>query len=601
MNVYDYNWFSPHSQERRIGSVIEVSPTEVRVNLTNAGKGSSASIYGTKLSSGEVNNYVFIDCGQYSVLGKIVNIRLENGERLSVDTVEESNIPNHPTGLIQILTSLDTHSGQPHKGIREYPRIGAQVYSAHPKLLAMLFEGTLNTSNDDILLEIGEVVSDASATIYTTPEKLFGRHCAILGSTGCGKSYTLANLILNVQEHGGKVLLLDATGEYADLPCDSYSIGDLDSSDKEKNLFFPSWEFTESDIRLLLRPSQQVQAVKLQEAVRSLQFYEDIHKDNKQDDGKYNLYFEKDSYKIVKKEDKVKEAYEEWLKENFNNFDTLPWDFNALANQITEECVYPTPYIKKDANGKNIDLTKNWGGKNETELSHCLSLIGRVRKIINNPRLKWFTTFGIDHNSETTNTVTNKIKEFIKEDRPNCIMRIDLSKVSFEENTREILVNAIGKNLLSLARNNEISHTRPLIVFVDEAHQFLNKHIGDDFNKVLLDSFGNIAKEGRKYGLNIVIATQRPSDIPEDVLSQLGTYIVHRLTNARDQEIVKRAMGELDRRSASFLPTLGVGEALLLGTDFLFPVTVKMKIPKIKPNSTGSLYSKVWRKSNKTS
>ena len=94
----------------------------------------------------------------------------------------------------------------------------------------------------------------------------------------------------------------------------------------------------------------------------------------------------------------------------------------------------------------------------------------------------------------------------------------------------------------------------------------------------------------------MVIATQRPRDIPEDVLSQIGSLIVHRLTNFHDQEVVKRAVGSMDQRSASFLPTLSQGEALLLGIDFPFPMTVKMKIPNIKPTSKSAEYSSAWKR-----
>jgi len=149
---------------------------------------------------------------------------------------------------------------------------------------------------------------------------------------------------------------------------------------------------------------------------------------------------------------------------------------------------------------------------------------------------------------------------------------------------------------MDLARNGSINHSDPMLVFIDEAHQFLNKTVGDEATSIKLESFGNIAKEGRKYGLNVVIATQRPRDIPEDVLSQVGSLIVHRLTNYHDQEVVKRAVGTMDQRSASFLPTLSQGEALLLGIDFPFPMTVKMKKPNIKPTSKSADYSAAWKR-----
>lgn len=84
---------------------------------------------------------------------------------------------------------------------------------------------------------------------------------------------------------------------------------------------------------------------------------------------------------------------------------------------------------------------------------------------------------------------------------------------------------------------------KPMVVALDEAHQFLSKTVGDDVNKVQLDAFGLIAKEGRKYGLTSLLATQRPRDIPEDVLSQVGMFVVHRLINERDQAVVVNASG----------------------------------------------------------
>ena len=90
------------------------------------------------------------------------------------------------------------------------------------------------------------------------------------------------------------------------------------------------------------------------------------------------------------------------------------------------------------------------------------------------------------------------------------------------------------------------------------------------------------------------MATQRARDIPEDVLSQIGTLIVHRLTNEKDQEIVKKAVGSIDNRSASFLPVLGQGEALLLGVAFPFPMKVKIKQPESPPKSRSASFSKAW-------
>ena len=110
-----------------------------------------------------------------------------------------------------------------------------------------------------------------------------------------------------------------------------------------------------------------------------------------------------------------------------------------------------------------------------------------------------------------------------------------------------------------------------------------------------LDAFEMIAKEGRKFGLNICLATQRPRDITEGVLSQMGTLVVHRLTNDRDREIVERACGEIDLSASSFLPNLRPGEAAIIGVDFPFPLAIQISSPTYRPRSDGPNYQKHWR------
>src|SRR6185503_5973027 len=123
-------------------------------------------------------------------------------------------------------------------------------------------------------------------------------------------------------------------------------------------------------------------------------------------------------------------------------------------------------------------------------------------------------------------SLVDEIDSFLS-DETLSVALVSFRDVRFEHNTREVLLNIIGRHLLGLARSGRFK-VRPLIVFLDEAHQFLGRIVGDEYGSVRLDSFGLIAKEGRKYGLTCVLATQRPRDIPQDVLSQLGTLLVHR-------------------------------------------------------------------------
>jgi hypothetical protein len=575
------DWFSPYDAQRRVGSLIEISATEAKINLTKAGTGEQVWLLGNKIPIGEVNEFIFIDCGQTAILGRVIKVWLENGERLSVDSLDDSYANNNPIGLVQLLVSIDVETGFNHRGIKQYPKLGAQIYAAHPQLVSLLAEGKINNQNDDIQLPVAEISGDSSVTIHLTPEKLFSRHCAVLGSTGGGKSYTIANLISNVYQHGGKVLLIDATGEYENLPCESYYVGEHPYATLQNKVTYPHWMFTDSDIRALLRPSAQSQAPKLEEAIRSLKVVTVATQCWQQQNHELSIT---QTYNLEKAE-KAKQPFETAVRNIQQNFSIIPWGFYALAEQIIAECVFPTGGTYQTPN------PSIWGKRADNDVGYCLSLISRIKAMQNNIHLKWM--LDCDSSLKTIPSIIDNLCQ-----PSNKIVRLDLSAVPFEANARELLVNAIGRKLLACARDNQISHENPLLVFIDESHQFLNKSIGDEISKMNLTAFGDIAKEGRKYGLNVVIATQRPRDIPEDVLSQIGTLIVHRLTNEKDQDIVKKAVSSIDNRSAAFLPVLGQGEALLLGIDFPFPMKVKMKTPDTKPSSRSASFSTVWKVSS---
>ena len=141
---------------------------------------------------------------------------------------------------------------------------------------------------------------------------------------------------------------------------------------------------------------------------------------------------------------------------------------------------------------------------------------------------------------------------------------------------------------------------RPTVVFLDEAHNFLNRHIHNEDAVARLDAFELIAKEGRKYGLNICLSTQRPRDITKGVLSQMGTLVVHRLTNDHDREVVERACGEINRSASSFLPNLEPSEAVIIGADFPIPLTIQITPPTAKPKPAGPNYQQHWQSAAKS-
>lgn len=255
------------------------------------------------------------------------------------------------------------------------------------------------------------------------------------------------------------------------------------------------------------------------------------------------------------------------LEDNLCSF-----DFKNLARQITAECIWDT----------NRNSALAWGDRNDTDVSNCVSLISRVNNIYSTS--EYNQIFGFNREMlKDSQDVLEVIKNFLE--GKESILRFDFSKVSFDYQVREILVNAIGNYLLKCARGGNFK-AQPIVVFMDEAHQFLNKNITDEyFTAKPLDAFEKISKEARKYGLFLCIATQMPRDIPLGTLSQMGAFIVHRLINEQDKKAVEAAASAANRNCLSYLPVLGEGEALIVGVDFPMPLTVKINQPKFKPNS----------------
>jgi len=555
-SLVDPDWY--------LGTVAVVTADTVNVNLPLA----SAIGERRRLARGAVGDFVFIDCEQVKVLGRIVEVKVSDAERLRLEPKLGEATETHPTGRIQLLASVEQGSDRLSRGIKSYPRVGDNVYLAPGAVLSALLSAS-TASADELAINMGRLDIADRVGLKISIERLVGRHCGILGATGGGKSWTVAALIERIKEVGGKAIVVDPTGEFGTLTSiDAHYAFDTEEEGTSQ-VHFPYQEMTEDDLFVLLRPSGQTQGPKLREAIRSLKLVTAtggvrpanvIYRDG-----------------VVEKRRQLRvpffaavAAHDQALNNQLCRF-----DLRHLPSQISEECVWST-----DRN----DQTR-WGDTENTQQSYCETLIARCRMLISAPELRClFGTAG--------RSLVDVMTEFFASDAQD-VMRISFRNVRFEHNTREVLLNIVGRYLLSVARAGQFK-AQPLVVFLDEAHQFLGRTIGDEYASARLDAFGLIAKEGRKYGLTCVLATQRPRDVPEDVLSQIGTFIVHRLTNDGDRHVVERACGDLDRNAAAFIPTLSPGEAIIIGPDLPAPLPLAIDRPKKAPSSHGPDFKMAW-------
>ncbi|KAF1695196.1 cell division protein FtsK [Pseudoxanthomonas jiangsuensis] len=559
--------------ELYIGQLCAISAQSASLSLTAAGRNSGSHYLGSRYGNGEVGEFVLIEGQTALILGRMIDARTPDLRHSdTVPRKEKSQFDG--IGSIQLLGTVAMDNLKISPGIAQFPRLGDRVYAAPHPFIASLPRLMDAEQSNDVFLRLGSINGDPEGNIEIKPEKLLGRHCAILGSTGGGKSWTTARIIEECIKFNSKIILLDATSEYRSIGGEYVAHLHLgsptDKAAKSLPCSLPPTSFIESDFIALFEPSGKVQGPKLRAAIRSLRLAALAPSIS------WNGFIRKiDQSKSSVLTEEARPGVSELLDDP-----SQPFDVSKLVAQIEQECVYPEGF----GVGKgNKDSTK-WGSESG-EFSYCLALVSRINGVLTSPAFECVFR-------STEKSLTAYIDAFMKSKKR--LLRICVGGVSFEYNAREIISNVIGRHLLRMARSGSFRQ-KPLIAVVDEAHNFLGRHIGNDDTIAKLDAFEIIAKEGRKYGLTICLSTQRPRDITEGVLSQMGTLVVHRLTNDRDRDVVERACGEIDRSASSFLPNLKPGEAAIIGADFPIPLTVQIEAPTVKPHSDGPNYQANWQ------
>jgi uncharacterized protein len=558
MNPFNHNYF--------LGYINEVTPQFVTVHFPSSNLLEKFSHKGVLYSGGNVGNFIVIEGEEFGFLARLIELELPDSERkeISEKAIQHDETTFHPSGKAELLLSFSVFEPEKtQKTVSKYPSIGAKVYSCSDEQIEIYVKefGKKFDETENVYADLGKLTSN-DANCKVSLNSIFGRHCAIEGTTGGGKSWTLAKLIGEVVTHtNNKVILIDATGEYSKLTSSSLILG--------VDAYFPFQNLSIPDLFFLLRPTGQSQRPILLEAIRSLKMVRLAKSQNTEI---------KDSTKP--KADKLKEKYHSFYQKNIKEIEdnTCNFDINFLIEQIKEECIYPSGYTDKQPD------PKKWGGYDPKTYDYQTSLIGRIADLINTEIFN--KLLGFNKAPDGCSSIVESINSFLTQNQnQNQFLRISFENIPSSFSVKEITANALASYLLNLARHNKF-RTEPLILFVDEAHQFLNKNIKDEFfESQTLDAFDLIAKECRKYGMFLCLATQMPRDIPIGTLSQMGTFIVHRLINELDKKAIESAASSANRSALSFLPILGEGEALLVGVDFPMPLLVKISEPDIKPES----------------
>lgn len=541
-----YQELQPFPQERAVGTVKQSRQSNM-----------SVSLFPEALESGllSIGEHVVVQSGVKAIFGTISSLVLQS---------------DGPTASAELVASIDLMENRVTPGVAASPALGATVFVATAELVKFVVESQ-NKADSGVSLCLGTLPHSSQTQLRFTPERMFGRHLAIIGTSGSGKSWSTARIMEECTNLNAKLILFDATGEYYTLNqgCKHVYLGENpDPHPHETPISLPYFHLNESDLFGIFQPTGQSQAAKLRAAIESLKI------------SRLAPHLAPDG--TIIKAHKAKTDYQsECLRFAAQLEDPRAlFDVGLLPFQIRHECV---------DSQRSPTEPHFWGGHNTVDYSYCVPLINRIQDIVRSPSLRPI------FNPQNTRSILDEINLFMRDHRYQ-ILRLSLRYLSFAYGTRPIVANAIGRHLMSLARDNSFKR-KPLVILVDEAHQFLNNSITTAETDFPLDSFSLIAKEGRKYAINVVLATQRPRDIPEDVLSQMGTLLIHRLINDNDRSIVERASGEMDTGSAASIPVLASGTGILIGVDFPVPLSIKMLPPTSPPDSSGPDYQQYWARS----
>ena len=251
---------TPFKADYFIGYVNHVSPQYIKIHFPSSTLLSKQIINGEEFYGGLIGNFITIEGENNGFIGKLTDIDLSEKERLSLNDKAFQSADFHPTAKAEILLAFDYfESAKARRSINTFPNIGAKVYVCPREFIQRYVMQFGTQSKDDIVIDFGKLTSNGKTDVKISQQSLFGRHCAVVGTTGGGKSWTVSKLLEGMCKNHTKAIIIDPTGEYQQLSQNknalTFAFG--------KDLFFSYKDLTIEDLFFLVKPAERIQAPKL--------------------------------------------------------------------------------------------------------------------------------------------------------------------------------------------------------------------------------------------------------------------------------------------------------------------------------------------------
>ncbi|HAW74207.1 MAG TPA: ATPase [Alteromonas australica] len=396
-------------------------------------------------------------------------------------------------------------------------------------------------------LELGSYKLNENARAYVDGNKLFQRHAALLGSTGSGKSWTVASILeRSSQLPSSNLVVFDLHGEYKEL---SYAKQlrvpgpDEVDVDDDSLLFLPYWLLNSEEIQSLFVDRSEFSA--------------------------HN--------QVVVVQDAITEQKKAFLQENGRTDLLQSFTLDSPVPYSIESVIGKLKYLNEEKVQGANNRPKN--GPFNGEFSR---LLVRMASRLDDRRYGFLFNSPDKYNQyDSLSMIAEKLMGF--GNKKQSIKVIDFSEVPAD--ILPIIIGLVARIIYQVQFWTDPNSIRPVAFVCDEAHLYLPRKEGNPVERRAVEAFEKIAKEGRKYGVALMIVSQRPSDVSATILSQCNNIISLRLTNADDQATVRKLLPESLESLLEALPIMDVGEAMVVGDSVLLPSRIKIDPPAEKPLS----------------
>ena len=516
------------------------------------------------VNSVQVNQIVQINSSKTNekIIGLVTKILRKaspvDGEINDVMSILENTIKVNLVGTLKARDGLQRHVFK--RTLNTVPSLDAECHLLQGQELSDFMKAISSDSSNP--LTIGKYTMSDESVANLDGNKFFQRHAVIVGGTGSGKSWTVANILEKASNlKSVNVVVFDIHGEYSPLEGLTNAqllkiAGPGEKPDNDKAIFLPYWLLSYEEMAAMLLDRSDTNAPNQSRAL----------------------------FDLILKEKQCTARTE--------------GDTSTEANMTVES---PIPYkiqlVLDELKKLDVEMVQGARSEKQGPLNGKLTrFIQRLESKITDKRLNFL--FSADEALLIYNWLPQLIEKLLGFGNNNGVKIIDFSEVPSD--ILPLITGLLGRIIFTVQQWTDSVERHPIAIFCDEAHLYLPVTASDNMDERGLKNFERIAKEGRKYGVSLVVISQRPADVSKTILSQCGNFIAMRLTNPEDQNVIRRLFPDNLGDFADMLPILDVGEGLVVGDASLLPSRVVLDKPKIQPNSSTVDFWDKWDEDKKS-